>query len=308
MAKYSLPQPIPLPNPYSLFRGFNFIRPIRIENSGAALRDYQVKITLTQDNFPFEKCRPDGSDIRFRADSGETVSYWIESWSNNQAIIWCKIPYIPEDSSSLLWMVYGNPTAGSQSNPDAVFDFYDDFNGAEIDTDKWIIDDSTGFSLWAGFLKGTNTAGRLRSKKQFTGPLIAESRHKIDVFATHGHEVLGTYVSSSNGFGGFLPHSNTMYFALAGSVWYQYDPSPVVTQYNWCYFKILNDYAGNSYERVEQEGSSNFHQEDFNVTVESEPIALGKRYDDNFAGEYYEGYWDWIRVRKFAYPEPTIIL
>ena len=146
MAKYSLPQPIPLPNPYSLFRGFNFIRPIRIENSGTVLRDYQVKITLTQDNFPFEKCRPDGADIRFRDDSGEIVSYWIESWSNNQATIWCKIPYIPEDSSSLLWMVYGNPTAESLSNPLTTFDFYDDFSGIHSLSDYMVVDEGTGES------------------------------------------------------------------------------------------------------------------------------------------------------------------
>ena len=125
MAKYSLPQPIPLPNPYSLFRGFNFIRPIKIENSGAALRDYQVKITLTQDNFPFEKCRPDGNDIRFRDESGEIVPYWIESWTTTQATIWCKVPFIPENDYTYLWMVYGNPVAESKSDGNAVFEVFD---------------------------------------------------------------------------------------------------------------------------------------------------------------------------------------
>ena len=142
MAKYSLPQPIPLPNPYSLFRGFNFIRPIRIENSGAALKDYQVKITLTQDNFPFEKCRPDGADIRFRDDSGEIVPYWIESWSDNQAIIWCKVPYIPEDESTFLWMVYGNPTAESQSSISQTF--IREINGNQPVEGSWHIDEGYG--------------------------------------------------------------------------------------------------------------------------------------------------------------------
>jgi len=146
MVKYSLPQPIPLPNPYSLFRGFNFIRPIRIENSGAALRDYQVKITLTQDNFPFEKCRPDGNDIRFRDDSGEIVSYWTESWTITQAVVWCKVPYIPEDSSTFLWMVYGNPTAESQSNVSQTF--IREINGGQPVRGSWQFDESYGSTTY----------------------------------------------------------------------------------------------------------------------------------------------------------------
>jgi len=157
MAKYSLPQPIPLPNPYSLFRGFNFIRPIRIENSGAALRDYQVKITLTQDNFPFEKCRPDGADIRFRADSGEIAPYWIESWSSNQATIWCKVPYVPEDSSTLLWMVYGNPTAESQSSISQTF--IREINGNQPVEGSWHIDE--GYGEYVSDSSGNDNTGTI---------------------------------------------------------------------------------------------------------------------------------------------------
>ncbi|MCS7094020.1 MAG: hypothetical protein RMJ18_02465, partial [Candidatus Aenigmarchaeota archaeon] len=40
-------------------------------------------------------------------------------------------------------------------------------------------------------------------------------------------------------------------------------------------------------------------------SVSSEPITLGRRYDNGYTGQGYEAYWDWIFVRKFSSPEPT---
>ena len=140
MSKYSLPSPLPLRNPYSPFRGFNYSRPIRIKGSNRELRDYQVKIVLNRDNFPLEKCKSDGSDIRFRDETGQALPYWIESWTSNEAVIWCKIPYIPARKIKDIWIIYGNPAAVSASNGDATFDFFDDFEPAPGYTLKGIVE------------------------------------------------------------------------------------------------------------------------------------------------------------------------
>jgi len=140
MTKYSLPHPAPLKNPYSPFRNFNYIRPIRIKGSTEDLRDYQIKIVLNKNNFPLEKCKSDGSDIRFRDETGEVLSYWIESWTSDEAIVWCKVPYIPAHKDKKIWMVYGNPAAVSASDGDATFDFFDDFEPAPAYTLKGIVE------------------------------------------------------------------------------------------------------------------------------------------------------------------------
>jgi len=127
MTKYSLPYPLPLKNPHSPFRNFNYIRPIRIVGTNEDLRNYQVKIVLTKYNFPLEKCKNDGSDIRFRDETGEILPYWIQSWNSNEAVVWCKIPFISAHEAKNIWIIYGNPAASSASDGSATFDFYDDF-------------------------------------------------------------------------------------------------------------------------------------------------------------------------------------
>jgi len=134
MTKYSLPYPLPLKNPHSLYRNFNYIRPIYIEGTNQDLRDYQVKIVLTKDNFPLEKCKPDGSDIRFRDNTGKKLPYWIESWNSDEAIIWCKIPYIPANRIKDIWIIYGNPSVSSESNGNATFLFFEDFEYGIVET------------------------------------------------------------------------------------------------------------------------------------------------------------------------------
>ena len=126
MTKYSLPYPLPLKNPHSPFRNFNYIRPIHIKGSTQDLRDYQVRIVLNRNNFPLENCKPDGSDIRFRDETGEALPYWIESWTPDEAVVWCKIPFIPARRIKDIWIIYGNPNAVSASNGEATFDFFDD--------------------------------------------------------------------------------------------------------------------------------------------------------------------------------------
>jgi len=101
------------------------MRPIKIVGSDTDLHDYQVRIHLDRSNFTLEKCKPDGSDIRFRDDSGEILPYWIERWNAAEGVIWCKIPFIPAESSKFIWMIYGNPNAKSESNGNAVFEMFD---------------------------------------------------------------------------------------------------------------------------------------------------------------------------------------
>jgi len=100
-----------------------------------------VLIELTPSNFHYEHCREDGKDIRFINTSEETkLPYWIEEWNyNGTSKIWVKVDSIPEGSNICLYLYYGNTSAESESDGDATFEFFDDFEGDSIDTNKWSI-------------------------------------------------------------------------------------------------------------------------------------------------------------------------
>jgi len=111
--------------------GWAYRRPVRINNSQNPnnLTNYQVLVTVdTASLISAGKMNSDGSDIRFTDSDGVTLlSYWIESGINTSTTkIWVKVPSIPASSVYTIYMYYGNPSALSQSNPNAVFDFFDD--------------------------------------------------------------------------------------------------------------------------------------------------------------------------------------
>lgn len=117
--------------------GWQYQKEITIkENSGKTLTDYQVLIELIGDDFP-SKAKSDGADMRFVDTFGNELSYWIESWdySGKSAKIWVKLSMIPASGETVITMRYGNPSATSMSNGDAVFEFFDDFSQGNLD--KW---------------------------------------------------------------------------------------------------------------------------------------------------------------------------
>ncbi len=123
------------------------------ERSGVTLANFQVKISLNA-SFNWSAVNPDASDIRFTTSDGFTqLNYWIEDWDyiNKEATIWVKIPQLPANSQVTIYMYYGNPSATGigwhttssggwyAGDGDAVFDFFDDFEGSSLNTSKWVI-------------------------------------------------------------------------------------------------------------------------------------------------------------------------
>ncbi|MDI6788930.1 MAG: DUF2341 domain-containing protein, partial [Planctomycetota bacterium] len=91
--------------------------------------------------------KPDGSDIRFILPQGADregqlvaeVPYWIEGFNNvATSTIWVKVPTLPT-GDTCIYMYYGNISATASSNGDNTFIFFDDFNGTQIDKTKWSI-------------------------------------------------------------------------------------------------------------------------------------------------------------------------
>jgi len=105
------------------------------------LSDYQILVQLNSSNFDFSKANSDGSDIRFvDEDDATKLSYWIEEWDsvNESAKIWVKVPSIPTGEKTI-YLYYNNSDAVSESDGDAVFEFFDDFEDYSVGSHptKW---------------------------------------------------------------------------------------------------------------------------------------------------------------------------
>jgi len=92
------------------------------ERSGQNLTDYQVMIILNDTNFDFTHTQTNGADIRFTDANGNLLDYWIEEWSadTKQAKVWVKVPNIPANGTTKIYMYYGNPKAESKADGSAV--------------------------------------------------------------------------------------------------------------------------------------------------------------------------------------------
>ncbi|RLF66849.1 MAG: hypothetical protein DRN30_01385 [Thermoplasmata archaeon] len=109
-------------------------------------------------------------------DSEAKLPYWIENWdsANQQATIWVKVPSIPASGTATIYMYYGNPDATSESNGDEVFDFFDDFDGTELDTSKWSSDGTVSVSQGQLHLGSTTGDSYILSKINIGSGKIVE--------------------------------------------------------------------------------------------------------------------------------------
>jgi len=128
---------------------------------------YQVQVTVTW----MPGMNDDFSDIRF-SDYYRTLPYWIESsTTRSTATVWVKLTETGEAAREF-FLYYGNGAAASESDGDDVFDFFDDFSGTSLDTDKWTQVNGVTPSFSSGILPpprmGT-TQGRLSRLRQLLG-------------------------------------------------------------------------------------------------------------------------------------------
>jgi len=105
-------------------------RPITISSdSTSTLTDFQVLVTIdTASLISAGKMESDCRDIRFFDSDGSLLNYWLEGPCNDaNTKIWVKVPSIPPGSKTI-YICYGNPLdTTNQSNGDATFEFFDDF-------------------------------------------------------------------------------------------------------------------------------------------------------------------------------------
>ena len=106
-----------------------------INNETTDLNDYQVAIPLS--SIPDITSSTQTLDVISEEPSGEIVyPYWIEHDENGNPnnYVWVKVDSIPASGTKT---IYAIKESGFSPNGDAVFQFFDDFEGISLNTSKW---------------------------------------------------------------------------------------------------------------------------------------------------------------------------
>ena len=285
-------------------------------NTSSELNDYTVRVDLDTNTLIQQgKLQPDCNDLRFVLSDGTELNYWVENCGDTNTHVWVKIPDIPASGERNVYLYYGNVGAPNRENGDGTFLFFDDFS--HEDTNKW-----TYYAVNTGhyayetnngitYLKVWDTDQRndveyvyLTSKRSFSPPIEVDWRINV----------LGVYSGNPR----FGLESNS-FIAVVNSC----------ACYDWWCANLFGNWYYDLGHRVSYVGKWNtvkiiWTPSEANVLFPPEHYAFGesgsasgpaylhisggtKCYCGNPPRQHVFGY-DWVFVRKYVSPEPTVTL
>lgn len=167
-----------------------------IERSGSNLTDYQVCVKVTEPNF-FRECT-DKKFVEFYDEDMQTLlPHYTELFdpTNYVAIFWVKVPFIPANGTKTIYLNVNTERTEDLSNPNAVFDFFDDFEGDSLNTDIWEVVGSGGYSvtdsqliLWA---KNNDKNEYARIKTQTFSDIAVKTKAKLVSYSDEDFRAFG---------------------------------------------------------------------------------------------------------------------
>lgn len=131
--------------------------PVAVTNPGSSsLSNFQVDFTLdTAALIAAGKMQADCADLRVTLSSGDILPHWIETGDagcgESATRIWTRVTNIPA-SGTTIYAYYGNSTTTDSQDGEAVFEFFDDFSGEELDMSKWDSWSTSPYSINDGVL------------------------------------------------------------------------------------------------------------------------------------------------------------
>jgi len=292
--------------------GWAYRQVITITNSNSYdLTDFSVKLELTADNVGanFDWSRQ-GADLRFYDEAGNKLGYWVESWDevNKQAVVWVKVLSIAANSSTTIKMYYGNTVATSESNGDAVFEFFDDFNGTSLDTNKWTTNTISGtVSVSSGTvtLDTGSDEGYAEIKANYNTstdlPVVIEARLGVSSAydGTDNNRVRFNKAYAPFDIGIFDDSSNTVIQVF----WNGYTGVGVDLD---TYIIARQIYETNTVVwGIYREDGSKIYENSY--TPSSTPDGVFYSVGDDVGANYGKITIDWVRVRKYADVEPSAV-
>jgi hypothetical protein len=281
-----------------LLTGFKYRRKITVTaGSNGMPSNYQLKITLdTASLISAGKMRGDCGDILFtKADKLTPLSYWIESGINtSNTIIWVNDPdSLLANASHTIYMYYGNPNITSQSNGNATFIFFDDFSIK--DTSKW--NWPSDWTVETGYAKQTYSSGWPPS-----GQLAHIFSPSCSISSLVGIAI-ETYVKN---LGTASAYDLRIAVTDGGT---RYETGWAVGAYDFIFNSGLtnwNEPDTRNWSRVSltvRNGEQRIWINNVSYASNTVSITSVSKIDINSKGQ---SYWDWIAVRQYVSPEPTL--
>ncbi len=291
--------------------GWDCRKPVTINNLGDALSDYQVLITLNSSNFDYSKTNPDGSDIGF-VDEDNTIAlnYWIEEWNAaGDSRIWVAVPSVDGSGSTMTYMYYGNPGASDASDGDATFEFFDDFEGTQLDTNKWNFSGCGSYTVSESYIvldaKSSTSGNRILSQSDITGNYVIE---------TTGYVIVGYQLNQYRPtvYWKTLPDFSRRYM---WDTWGSSIDSWVMTKRNASgYFtlgsvsgadiSLLDSYSGKFEIQLIVDGNTYTGKETLRNKVKTATDSELTGHRIGLGAPKVKTKYDWILVRQYTSPEP----
>jgi len=286
---------------------YNFRRQITIDNTSNSnnLTDYQVKITLNSSNFNFDHAKDDGSDIAFADSDGTSpLDFWREKWdkTNQQAVLWVKVPSIPGSSTKTIYLYYGNSNADDLSNGDNTFVFFADFEECNINDNStcegftessgnWKVESGNGGKI----LHEDTDGDDLTSKELFTDNYWVHAELKTD--RTDDHWGPGLRIAGMNC--GVLQWRHREYNGdeqILRNLGDPFDPTPYSVTWGTEFRRLDIGVLSNKIEL--------YFENDLKYTYTSIDTSGTKTLEllsSSGASSYFDNIW----VRKYTDPEPS---
>lgn len=270
---------------------------ININNSGSEIANYQIRVPV---NF-VPGIQDDFGDIRFGSNDGSVAyDYWMESKiDGSSAVFWVKVPIVPAGESH--FSIFYNHTTGTiatTSNGNNTFEFFDDFLGTSLDTNKW----TTGtldVSVSAGSAIFTGTASVHKSKHTTVTfgtnyAVRARSKNYNITTARYCYLGFGTYETNQNHSATYDQYlSNTRLYTTNNGA-STLNPNNLSVDFDFHVWEIIRNASTSVILYKDAETSNNTT----NISSWSLPVQV------NIYGQANVEV-DWFLVRKYISSEPT---
>ena len=330
---------------------WQYRKPITItEQSGNNLTNFQVAINVSYDS----DMQSDFDDLRFTyynatSDTETEIPYWIESYSaSNWCYVWVNVTYIPANDNATIYMYYSNTEASNESNGDNTFILFDDFEGSDIDTSKWVweVNGDASYSVTNSYIEiapgsSGGNGGRIKRTAQDVSDEsdfiietkalgywagVTDKQQTMNIGFTEATQSVSSYgmsiyreitIFKTNAEG-----TNTGYYRIdlrsadASNIYAAEITDRHINESTWYIFRLRNIYSNTNFDfYILNTDYTQVYYEDYQTnygsgvpssvydSISDNRIYLACGEWNNLAGAYAR--YDWVRVRKYADPEPT---
>ena len=255
-----------------------------------------LSLSEIQERFNATKARLDFGDLRFTANPTNEVQ--VPHWLENDNKAWVKVPIIPANSSTDIFMYYGNSskTYNNSQGGNNTFEFFDDFEDGTY-TDKWTVISGT-WSESGGVISQTDST-------QANWDIQAQMSDIQDAVI----ETKVKWTGGSTSYG-----SSSIKLRDDPQLNFRYDGGVKQTELRIDAIGSLHEtsfsWNSNTWYRLKLITFGNYASGYIDDVLMHNNIDLGSsstgkaRLNNYFA----IGQWDDARVRKYASPEPTLTI